>query len=276
MRRSSVFVLLAALGQLSCGGSQPTAPTSNTQPSQLSISGAVTLGEIHPSVQLTLLSGVQDVTNSATWQSSNPAVATVSFGLVRAVALGTATIQATYNAQTVSTSMTVAADQDCIPYDGSNVSYEQNTRDVPPSWTLISPLPGGGLLEALVGADSVSDANNLQALFRRYNQMCFLGRNNGRPNRFQYIFTYFKDARGQQTVITPEDCVSYSPAGLQVVQQGASGWALTGGATQLALLDTALEASLLSAVAVQASNECYIGRGNPRPDPYQYITEYWK
>jgi hypothetical protein len=247
------------------------------QPSQLSITGAVTLGETHPSVQLTLMSGVQDVTNSATWQSSNSAVATVSFGLVRAIALGTATITATYNAQTVSTSMTAAADQDCIPYDGPDASLEQNTHDVPPSWTVISPLPGGGgLLEALAGADSLPDANNLLALFRRYNQMCFLGRSNGRPNRYQYIFTYFKDASGQQTVISPEDCVSYSPGGLQVVQQGASGWALIGGGTQLALLDTALEASLLSAVAAQASNECYIGRGNPRPNPYKYITEYWK
>jgi hypothetical protein len=70
MRRSLILMALAVLGQLSCGGSQPAAPT-GTQPQQLSITGVVTLGEVNPSVQLTLLSGAQDVTNSATWQSSN-------------------------------------------------------------------------------------------------------------------------------------------------------------------------------------------------------------
>jgi hypothetical protein len=63
---------------------------------------------------------------------------------------------------------------------------------------------------------------------------------------------------------------------LQVVSQGATGWALVSGGTQIALLASAFEAALASNVAAQASNECYIGRGNTRQNPYAYITEYWK
>jgi hypothetical protein len=48
------------------------------------------------------------LTVTATWQSSNPSVATVSDGLVTAVAAGTVTISATYQGKTGTTNITVA------------------------------------------------------------------------------------------------------------------------------------------------------------------------
>jgi len=51
--------------------------------------------------------GTQNVTGSATWSSSNTSVATVTGGLVTAVASGSATITATYGGQTGSASVTV-------------------------------------------------------------------------------------------------------------------------------------------------------------------------
>jgi hypothetical protein len=50
----------------------------------------------------------QTVTAIATWQSSNTAVATVSGGLVTAVAAGTVTIAATYQGKTGTVNITVA------------------------------------------------------------------------------------------------------------------------------------------------------------------------
>jgi hypothetical protein len=233
--------------------------------------GAVTLGEVVPSVQLTLTSGGADVTNAATWQSSNPAVATVSSGLVRAAGLGTTTISAAYKGQTASSTMSVAPDQDCIPYDPSNVSLFTNPTD-PTVFAVTAPVPGAGAALFFPDAGNAADAANLVALYRRYGQVCYIGRNYGA----QYIVTYFKAPSGQQTTIATEDCVSYSAATLQVVSQGAAGWALMSAGTQLALLDNAFEAALASNVAAQASNECYIGRGNTRPNPHGFITEYWK
>jgi hypothetical protein len=50
----------------------------------------------------------QDVTGTATWQSSNTAVATVSGGLVTAIAAGTVTIAATYQGNTATQNVSVA------------------------------------------------------------------------------------------------------------------------------------------------------------------------
>jgi hypothetical protein len=265
MRRSSILVVFAGLGLTFCGGSQPTAPTAN-----LAMRGAVTLGEVVPSVQLNVSSGGADVTNASTWQSSNPAVATVSSGLVRAVAPGTTTISAAYNGQTVSSSITVAPDQDCIPYDPATVSTLASTQD--PTVVAVTATTSIGTAIFFPSAGTPTDVTNLVALYRRYGQVCYVGRNYG-P---QYIVTYFKAASGQQTTIAPEDCVGYSAASLQVVNQGASGWAVVSGGTQLAVLANAFEAALVSNVAAQASNECYIGRGNTRSNPSAFITEYWK
>jgi hypothetical protein len=193
---------------------------------------------------------------------------------VSATGLGTATVSATYQQQTASALVSVVADRDCEPYDSAHLALVEQTNDVPPSWTVTTPL--GGSTEFLAGADNAVDSNNLLALFQRYTQYCFIGRGNPRPNRQQYLVTYFKGSSGQQTTIAPEDCVRYSASALQVVNQGSLGWAVMSGGTQLALVDTQFEAGLVSAVASQYSNECYIGRGNTRQNPYRYINEYWK
>lgn len=51
--------------------------------------------------------GSQDVTSTATWASSNTAVATVSAGLVSGISTGTATISATYGGQTGTATVSV-------------------------------------------------------------------------------------------------------------------------------------------------------------------------
>jgi hypothetical protein len=256
---------------MSCGGGQPAAPTS-TQAQQLTVIGVVTLGELNPSAQLHLLSGNTEVSHSATWQSSNPSVATVFFGLVNATGLGTTTITASYQNQTDSFMMSVAPDQDCIRYDSSNVSMMTDAGD-PTIQDITAPVPGvpAGDLGLLAFADNQTDAVNLVALFQRYNLVCYVGRNFGQ----KYTLSYFKAATGRQTTIAPEDCVSYSAGALQVANQGGQFAVVTGG-TQLALFPTVLEASLAEGVAAQASNECYIGRRNTRPTPYGFITEYWR
>jgi hypothetical protein len=166
MKRSLMLMALAVLCQLSCSGSQPAAPSGTPSQQQLSITGLVTLGEVNPSVQLTLLSGSQDVTNSATCQSSNTSVATVSLGLVRATGVGTTTVNASYQGRTVSSQMSAIADQDCIPYDPSNVSTMPATKD--PSQLLITaPDPFGRSQLSYPTADGLIDAGDLVALYRR-------------------------------------------------------------------------------------------------------------
>jgi len=90
------FVLAAALAAGACGS-----PTSATTVSTVTVSGAVpAVGSSSQFSAVATLGGgaTQDVTTSATWSTSNSAVATVSStGLVVGVGSGTAVISATYS-----------------------------------------------------------------------------------------------------------------------------------------------------------------------------------
>jgi hypothetical protein len=93
-----VVSLLAAA--TACGGSSPPAPTPTV--TSVAVSGTAALAAIGQTTQLTatatLSNGTtQNVTTMATWQSSNPNVATVtSGGLVTGVNFGQTSITATY------------------------------------------------------------------------------------------------------------------------------------------------------------------------------------
>jgi hypothetical protein len=274
-RRAAAAILVAGLIQLSCSGAQPTTPSPAA--SSLAIGGTKPLGEGLPSVQLQLFQTINGgplavAATLAAWQSSNSGVATVSAGLVNAVSPGNTTISASYQGQSAATPLTVELDDDCISY-GPPIQAISFTQDTP-GWSIAAA--ADGVTALFSGADTLIDANNLVALYERYSQVCYIGRNNARPIRSQYILTYFKSSTGQQPVIAPQDCIPYNAAGLTTVNEGTSGWAVTSGGTQLALLDTSLEATVALDVAQQFSSECFIGRQNTRLNYYAYITEYWQ
>jgi hypothetical protein len=84
----------------------------------------------------------------ATWQSSNPSVATVSGGLVTAVAAGTVTISATVSGKTATTNITVAPGANGMTATIDGMAF--------------TPVDVGGVLEArgslhVWGINDVSD-----------------------------------------------------------------------------------------------------------------------
>jgi hypothetical protein len=118
-----LLVLFVGVAVLSCGSSPSSSPSSPSslptavyvQPSdRTALLG--TLSGIGQTVQLSATAAFsvgghqenQDVTSIAAWQSSNVAVATVSGGLVTAVAAGTVTIAATYQGKTGTANISVA------------------------------------------------------------------------------------------------------------------------------------------------------------------------
>lgn len=115
-RQGTVVLTLASLLLVSCGGggssSTPTTPTTVTVTS-VSVTGTANLTSKGQTSQLTatatLSNGTQQsVTASATWQSSNTAVATVSpAGVVTAVGSGEVQITATYQSQSAQVKITV-------------------------------------------------------------------------------------------------------------------------------------------------------------------------
>ncbi len=104
------LVVAAALSSCSSSPTSPSLPTGvYVQPGE---STSMTLSRIGQTVQLSATAafstGNQTVTAVATWQSSNTAVATVSGGLVTAVAAGAVTIAATYQGKAGTLNLTVA------------------------------------------------------------------------------------------------------------------------------------------------------------------------
>lgn len=117
MRHAPLPILALSLIVSSCSGSS-TSPTSTITPSIFFSGGSSTGGSffaVGQTGQLTATERLadksnQDVTSIATWQSSNPSVATVSNGgLVAAVAVGTTIITASTQGTTGSLAVSVAA-----------------------------------------------------------------------------------------------------------------------------------------------------------------------
>ena len=106
--RLFVAMLLLAAGFIACGDDNQTpAPSPSTvspflgPPKSLQVTGNLSFSFIGESRQLTATAtfggdAVRNVTSQAEWSSSNPAVATVTGGLVKVVSFGDTQITATY------------------------------------------------------------------------------------------------------------------------------------------------------------------------------------
>lgn len=112
VRLCSVVLLssLVIVGGASCGDSETALPSAvlDVTPSVLSLVAGTSA-----TVKATFTAdgaATQDVTESATWASSAPGVATVAAGKVNAVAAGAATISVTSEGQTKTVAVTVTAD----------------------------------------------------------------------------------------------------------------------------------------------------------------------
>jgi hypothetical protein len=123
--RLLVAVLLLAAGFIACsdGYDPPPSPTTVSPllgpPKSLQVTGNLSFSFIGESRQLTASAtfgggAVRNVTSQAQWSSSNPAVATVTAGLVRVVSFGDTQITATYRGLT-SEKAAVSAKASAVP-----------------------------------------------------------------------------------------------------------------------------------------------------------------
>src|SRR6266536_4119812 len=124
--------------------------------------------------------------------------------------------------------------------------------------------------------DNQADAQAALAMTQRHTAQCFIGRDNTRPNRADYIVEYWSGDSGRQTAIGQQDCIRYSTSTLSIVNEGTSGWLLTDGASRMLILDNQQDASNALRLARHFSRQCFIGRDNTRPDRKTYIIEYWE
>jgi hypothetical protein len=258
-----------------CGGSASPASPSSATITSLTISGSNTLTAIGQKATLVAIGNKADFTTTVvtplvTWQSSNAGVVSVAGGSATAVSAGGAVITASYQSLIATFAMSVVPQVDCSAYDPSHISI----LDEAAGSSLIYPFETS--FSRMASFDTHADAVNGLALYQRFSSVCYVGRHNSRANRAAYIFPYWLYPTGRSTTVQPEDCEPYTPSTLGVTSAGASGWTLSAGTRQLMLLDTAEDANTMLSVARSYSNQCFIGRGNTRANPSNYILPYWK
>lgn len=159
------------------------------------------------------------------------------------------------------------ARQDCLPYNPNNLRIEDEGTS---GWLLTD-----GRSRMLV-LDSRADAVRALALARKHTAHCFIGRDNRRPNRIDFIMQYWTGDSGIPSTIPREDCISYNPGTLQITDEGAGGWLLTDGSSRMVTLDNRADAEQALSVAGGSSRQCFIGRNNTRPNRRDYIVVYWR
>jgi hypothetical protein len=277
MMRLSVLAAAIAM-TCACGGASPSAPSGggSTAVASLTITGNGQIDLIGLTSSLvavaTLANGTSSVvTTSAAWQSSNPAAVTISTtGVATGVDVGSTSISATYQGASASLAMRVGAFNDCESYNPSTLQVLTSGAD----FVVASPIGAGFSL--MQGYATAADAAAGLAVFQRYRDFCFVGRNNSRSPRGAYIFGFWLNQFGLQTTISNEDCEPYDRSTVAVVSHGPSGWDVMASGRSLLLLDSAADATTIAAMIKTYSNQCYIGRGNTRANASDYISRYWK
>lgn len=156
---------------------------------------------------------------------------------------------------------------DCLTYDPRDLRIvNEGSR----GWLLTDGVSRMHML------DNRRDAERALALARRHTAQCFIGRDNTRPNRKDFIVEYWTGASRVPTAISGEDCISYNRWNLRIVDEGARGWLLTDGRFRLLMLADREDAERALNLARRNSRQCFIGRDNTRPNRQDYILGYWQ
>ena len=157
--------------------------------------------------------------------------------------------------------------EDCISYNPSalTVHYEAGTYAINNGSTQVVLVHGGP-------TDSTGD--KALALAKHYKRHCFIGRNNTRPEKGQYVMDYWRDPSGQNSPIPgqDDDCSPYNRNNLTVEDMGnGDGWRVKDHDHPLHLFDNQKDALNGKLVIAKYSQACLISDGADE----QINVSYW-
>ena len=227
------------------------------------------------------------------WTSSDPSVVTVGGnGRVVAKGPGSATITAQSEGALATSEVSVAAlptapvavaqgagvpgaagagggapAAQCVAYDAASLRVADAKSA---GWVVTDGSTNLLLL------DNETDARRALALAKRHKAHCFLGRENGRPNRSDYVIEYWEGASGVATRIDVEDCIPLDRPALRIADLGAAGWVLADNRARLLSADSRDDARRAWEIAQRSTALCFIGRGNARSNQRDYLVQYWR
>jgi hypothetical protein len=156
--------------------------------------------------------------------------------------------------------------EDCISYNPANltVSYENEIFTVTDGATVVARVHGG---------QGSNTGDKALALAQRYKKHCFLGRDNTREDKNEYVFDYWRSLSGMNTTIPDqeEDCSPYDRHNLTVEDMGNGyGWRVKDHDHVLHLFDNESDARNGKLVLSKYSQICSIGFTDDGRDSVSY------
>ncbi len=125
--------------------------------------------------------------------------------------------------------------------------------------------------------DNKEDARNALRVARRHTRQGFIGRDNPRTNRIDYIMEYWAGSSGlPYEPLTKVDAISYNPANVVAEDIDADGWRLKEGSHWMLLAHDMNDALAILRIVERHTRMCFIGRDNNRPNRKSYIMTYWE
>ena len=145
---------------------------------------------------------------------------------------------------------------DCVSYNPNNLKVDGTGA----TGTFIVS-DGSTVVERLHGQTDQVGQQAL-ALAKRYRTHCYIGRNNHRASKGDYIFDYWRDPSGQNTTIAGLDdaCSPYNNKNLTVEDMGGGdGWRVKDHDHVLHLFDNGTDAQNGNKVLLKYTQICSIG-----------------
>lgn len=125
--------------------------------------------------------------------------------------------------------------------------------------------------------DNKEDARNALRVARRHNRHGFVGRDNPRKNRIDYITEYWAGHSGlPYEPLTKTDAIPYNPNNVVAEDLDAKGWRIRDGNHWMLLAHDMNDALAILRIVERHTRMCFIGRGNKRPNRKSYIMTYWE
>jgi hypothetical protein len=164
--------------------------------------------------------------------------------------------------------------EDCVTFNPEQLEIMPTGTD----WLLAEKLTDGRLMRMAL-LQTKADADKALAVARQYTRQCFIGRDNTRLKRLDYIVQYWQGNSGLPTAQPQGNCFPYYPDSLRLKKNeyGDPYWMVEAGSS-IAMLANHSDAEKTLTIARQHTARCYIGVDNSYPAPQRkyYILEYWK
>lgn len=155
------------------------------------------------------------------------------------------------------------------------IAYDPRRLVVVPKGSLGWMLTDGRMSMRLF--DNPVDARNGLRVARRHTKQCFVGRDNPRTNRRDYILEYWSGNSGlPREPLTTTDSIGYNPANVKAADLDAQGWRIHDGNHWMLIAHDMNDALAMMQVVERHSRICFIGRNNTRPNRKDYIMTYFE